>query len=134
MSKRTVTRLFVGGATAVVAGSLLELALVGAALAGGVVEFGGSSYIEVHGGAYTWTLVALGVAAVVVVAVGATAGVVSWIGALLNTMQLEDKTWFASLLVLGVFSLGTAAMVAYVLAGPDGTRQSVENRRLQIGR
>ena len=56
---------------------------------------------------------------------GAIAGLVSWIGALLNTAQLEDKTWFVLLLVLGLFSFGVLAMIAYVLAGPDGTRESV---------
>jgi hypothetical protein len=47
--------------------------------------------------------------------------VVSWIGALLNTWQLEDKTWFASLVGLTLFGLAVPAMVAYVIAGPDGT-------------
>ena len=40
-------------------------------------------------------------------------------------MQLEDKTWFVLLLVLGLFSFGFVAMIAYVVAGPDGTAQSV---------
>jgi hypothetical protein len=55
---------------------------------------------------------------------GAIGGLVSWIGALLNTAQLEDKTWFIILLVLGLLSFGLFAMIAYVIAGPDGTRQS----------
>jgi hypothetical protein len=50
---------------------------------------------------------------------------VSWIGALLNTWQLEDKLWFGALLVGGLLGLGVVAMIAYVLAGPDGTTQSV---------
>jgi hypothetical protein len=45
---------------------------------------------------------------------------VSWIGALLNTWQLESKTWFAVLLLLGIFNLGFFAMFAYLIAGPDG--------------
>ena len=48
-------------------------------------------------------------------------GLVSWIGALLNTAQLESKTWFLVLLLLGIFSFGLVAMIAYVVAGPDGT-------------
>ena len=47
-------------------------------------------------------------------------GLVSWIGALLNTWQLESKTWFAVLLLLGIFNFGFFAMIAYVIAGPDG--------------
>jgi hypothetical protein len=49
---------------------------------------------------------------------------VSWIGALVNTAQLVDKTWFIVILVLGLFSFGLVAMIAYVIAGPDGTAQT----------
>ena len=53
---------------------------------------------------------------------GLIAGLVSWIGALLNTWQLESKAWFIGLLLLGIFNFGFFAMVAYVIAGPDGKR------------
>ena len=33
--------------------------------------------------------------------------------------------WFVLLLVLGLFSFGLVAMIAYVIAGPDGTRRAV---------
>ena len=49
------------------------------------------------------------------------AGVMSWIGALFDTARLDDKTWFVVLLVLGIWSFGFVAMVAYVVAGPDNT-------------
>jgi len=39
-----------------------------------------------------------------------------------NTYQLEDKTWFLVLLVLDLFSFGFLAMLAYIFAGPDSTR------------
>jgi hypothetical protein len=32
--------------------------------------------------------------------------------------------WFIILLVLGLVSFGLVAMIAYVIAGPDGTKQS----------
>ena len=54
---------------------------------------------------------------------GIIAGIVAWIGALLNTVQLPDKTWFVLLLVLGLLSFGFFAMVAYVIAGPDSAQQ-----------
>ena len=38
----------------------------------------------------------------------------------MNTWQLDSKAWFIGLLLLGIFNLGFFAMVAYVLAGPDG--------------
>jgi hypothetical protein len=49
----------------------------------------------------------------------------AWIGALVNTYQVPDKTWFAVLLVGGLLGfafglVGFAAMVAYLVAGPDG--------------
>jgi hypothetical protein len=76
-----------------------------------------------------WTAIASDVAVTVILVVvgclaliaGVAAAVVSWIGALLNTWQLEDKTWFASLVGLTLFGLAVPAMVAYVIAGPDGT-------------
>ncbi len=124
MSKTTVTRLFVGGVVTVVAGIVLAFAAVVAALAGGGIVIGGAAVVEVHGGPFAWALVGL-VIALVAITGGAIAGLVSWIGALLNTAQIEDKTWFVLLLVLGLLSFGWVAMIAYVLAGPDGTRQDV---------
>ena len=52
---------------------------------------------------------------------GLLGGLVSWIGALLNTSQLDSKTWFLVLLLLGIFNFGFFAMTAYLIAGPDGT-------------
>lgn len=106
MSKSTITRLFVGAIVASAAGLALVLAAIWAAVASDLVG--------------TLTLVVVG--SLIMVA-GAVGGVVSWIGALFNTARLDDKTWFLSLLVLGLFSCGLLAMVAYVLAGPDGTQR-----------
>ena len=55
-------------------------------------------------------------------------GLVAWIGALLNTWQLYSKAWFIGLLLLGILNLGFFAMVAYVLAGPDGTTNAAVRR------
>jgi hypothetical protein len=56
---------------------------------------------------------------------GTVAAVVSWIAALLDTWQLEETTWFASSLALGLLGFGVVAMIAYVLAGQDGSKRSV---------
>ncbi len=56
------------------------------------------------------------------------AGLVAWIGALFNTWQLDSKAWFISLLLLGIFNLGFFAMVAYIIAGPDGTSATALRR------
>src|SRR5262245_65006470 len=105
MSKVAVTRLFVAGIVAMVAGAVLAFAAVVAAVASGGIVIGGSAILELHGGPFGWALVLLMIA-VVAITGGALAGLVSWIGALLNTAQLEDKTWFIALFVLGVFSFG----------------------------
>jgi hypothetical protein len=120
MSKSAITRLFAGAVVALVVGVLLALVAVVGALAGGVVALGGPAVVTVDGGAIPGTVGWLIVASLAM-AGGALAAIVSWIGALMNTVQLEDKTWFLALLVLGLASFGWVAMVAYSLAGPDAT-------------
>jgi len=124
MSKSTVTRLFVGAILAVAVGLVVAFAAIVASIAGGVVTIGGPAVVTVNGGAFAGTVVWLIVASLALAA-GALAAIASWIGALLNTVQLEDKTWFVVLLVLGLFSLGWVAMAAYVFAGPDAMSPSV---------
>jgi hypothetical protein len=94
-------------------------------LASDAIDLGGSDYIDVNGGSGVWTALGLVIVGSLVALGGTIAAVVSWIGALLNTWQLEDKLWFGSLLALGLFGFGVIAMIAYVVAGPDGTKQSV---------
>ncbi len=118
MSKAVVTRLFVGAVLAIVAGVVISAVAILAALAGGVVTIGGPNVLTLNGQAFAGTLPWLAIGSIAI-GVGAAAGIASWIGALLNTVQLENKTWFVALLVLGLFSLGWVAMAAYVLAGPD---------------
>jgi hypothetical protein len=121
MSKQTITRLFLGAVVAVLGGCIVGFAALVIAIAGGAVTFGGPSLVTVNGPAFAGFLIWLVVAAAVV-AGGGLAAIASWVGALLNTAQLDDKTWFVVLLVLGLFSFGWVAMVAYVLWGPDSTR------------
>ena len=125
MSKKNVTRLFVGAIVAVGAGLVLGFAALWAALASDAIDVGGSDVIDVNGGSGAWTALALLVVGSLVILGGTVAAVVSWIAALLNTWQLEDKMWFWSLLALGLLGFGVVAMIAYVVAGPDGTKQTV---------
>lgn len=125
MSKKNVTRLFVGALVAVGAGVVLGLVALWAALASDAIEFGGGDVIDVNGASGAWTALALLVVGSLAILGGSIAAVAAWIGALLNTWQLDDKTWFASLLALGLLGLGVVAMIAYVAAGPDGTQPSV---------
>jgi hypothetical protein len=125
MSKRNVTWVFVGAIVAVGAGLVLGIAALWAALASDAIDLGGSDVIDVNGGSGAWTALGLVIVGSLAILGGTVAAVVSWIAALLNTWQLEDKTWFASLLALGLLGFGVFAMIAYVVAGPDGTKQSV---------
>lgn len=125
MSKKNITRLFVGAIVAVGAALVLGFTALWAALASDAIDLGGSDYIDVNGGSGAWTALGLVIVGSLVALGGTTAAVVSWIGALLNTWQLEDKLWFASLLALGLLGFGVVAMIAYVVASPDGTKENV---------
>ena len=119
MSKSTITRLFIGATVAFVVGLVVLIATGIAAIAGGVIRFGGPTVISIDSARFAGTLGWLAIAALLTGG-GSVVAIASWIGALANTVRLDDKTWFAALLVLGLLSFGWIAMVAYVVAGPDG--------------
>ena len=120
MSKATVTRLFVGSLIAFAAGAVIAITAVALAFANNVFVIDGADVVGVRGGTLAWSLLGLGLAGGVTIIGGMISGLIAWIGALLNTWQLESKTWFAVLLLTGIFNFGFIAMIAYVLAGPDG--------------
>ena len=122
MSKSSITRLFAGAIAAAIVGLTIGVAGVVAALANGAVVIDGSGVVTLNGGPFAWAIAALVVASLALAA-GTLAAIASWVGALLNTSRLDDKTWFVVLLVLGLVSLGWVAIIAYVFAGPDGTAQ-----------
>ena len=120
MSKTTVTRLFIGSGIAIISGAILAVAAIWLAIANDVFVMSGSDIVGIQGGALAWTLLGLGLVGGIAIVAGMIGGLVSWIGALLNTWQLESKTWFAVLLLLGIFNFGFFAMIAYLITGPDG--------------
>lgn len=121
MNKATVTRFFIGGVVAVGAGAILAIAAVWIAIANGAFVMNGPDIAGIRGSASAWSLIGLALVGAIAIMGGLIAGLVSWIGALLNTSQRESKTWFIVLLLLGIFNLGILAMIAYVTAGPDST-------------
>lgn len=127
MSKSTVTRIFVGSAIALLAGAVVTVALVWIAIANDIFIQRGPNDIDVQGSALAWSLLGPAILGGLAMAAGAIGAFVAWIGALLNTSQLESKTWFLVLLLLGVFSFGFFAMIAYVIAGPDGTGEDARH-------
>jgi len=128
MSKTTVTRLFIGSAIAAAAGAIVAIASVWLAIANDVFVMNGPDVVGIQASALAWILLALGIVGGVALAGGLIGGLVSWIGALLNTSQLESKAWFVALLLLGIFNFGIFAMITYVVAGPDGTAAAPPQR------
>jgi hypothetical protein len=121
MTKTTVTRLFIGSLIAFGAGAVVAILAIGLAVANDVFVMNGNDVVAIQGGALAGTLVVLAILGGLAAAGGVIAGFIAWIGAVLNTWQLESKAWFVALVLLGIFNFGFVAMIAYVIAGPDGT-------------
>jgi MFS family permease len=128
MSKATVTRLFIGSGIAIIAGAILGIAAVLIAIANDVFIMSGQDIVGLHGSGLAWSMLGLGIVGALALMGGLIAGLIAWIGALLNTWQLESRTWFAVLLLLGIFNFGFFAMIAYLIAGPDGTTAAMQRR------
>ena len=120
-SKDTITRLFIGSVIAAGAGAIVGVAAIWLAIDNGVFVMNGADIVGLQGSLFAWVLLGLGVAGGLAIVGGLIGGLVSWIGALLNTAQREGKGWFLALLLLGIFNFGVIGMIAYLIAGPDGT-------------
>jgi hypothetical protein len=120
VSKSTVTRLFIGSVIAAGAGLVLTIAAIWLAFANHVFVLNGQQVVDIQSSPMAWSLLGLALVGVLAMAGGAITGLISWIGALLNTWHVDSKAWFVGLLLLGIFNFGFFAMVAYVIAGPDG--------------
>jgi hypothetical protein len=126
MTKSTVTKIFIGSLFAILGGVVLLAAGLFLAYVNGTFIMRGPDVVGIHPSAFTWSMAAVAIVGILAVIGGALAQFVAWIGAVLNTSRLEDKTWFIVLLVLGLLSFGFIAMIVYLVAGPDGTRQSAK--------
>ena len=126
MTKSTVTKIFIGSLFAIAGGVVLLVAVLFLAYVNGTFMMRGPDVVGIHPSAFTWSMAAVAIVGMLAVIGGALAQFVAWIGAVLNTSRLEDKTWFIVLLVLGLLSFGFIAMIVYLVAGPDGTRQSAQ--------
>ena len=132
MTKRTITILWLIG--------------VGVTIVGGLLALFSSLALASHIGAFTvnyqynnyvpdntfWALVSFIILGGIAVLGGIVVQFVAWIGAVINTNRLVDKTWFNVLLWVGVAGivlnfiggfgalLGWGLMIAYLVGGPDG--------------
>ncbi|HEX9056843.1 MAG TPA: hypothetical protein VF818_04860 [Ktedonobacterales bacterium] len=128
MTKPTITKVWVIGLIVLVAGLIMGGICLGLMFAyGGHFEpstSGGSEFIPNLDSGF-WTMVSLMIVGFSIAAIGGVVQLVAWIGALVNTYQIPDRTWFVVLLAGGLLGfafglIGFAAMVAYLIAGPDG--------------
>ncbi len=129
MAKSTISKTWITGLILLVAGLMIGGIGVGLMLA-----YGGEWVPTVSPNEYTfaprldsffWGMVSLISVGCLFAIAGGIVQIVAWIGALINTQRLEDRTWFVVLLVGGILGLAFgpiafAVMVAYVVAGPDG--------------
>ncbi|HJW21187.1 MAG TPA: hypothetical protein VJ506_02035 [Candidatus Limnocylindrales bacterium] len=118
MSKAAIARLFKVAVAFVVTGAVSGAAVWIWAVANGAIALGGPQFVTFNPATIGGAIVGLTVASLLTSA-GTVAAVVSWAGALLNTSRLENKTWFITLLGLGLVSLGWVAMIAYIVKGPE---------------
>jgi hypothetical protein len=132
MSKSTVTRLFVGSLLAIAGGLMLGFIAVLLGYSNGAFVMNGPDVVRVQSTAIAWTVAVLVVIGILAIVGGVIGQFVAWIGAVLETAQLEDKTWFLVLLLLGVLSFGFVAMLAYVIAGPDGATSAAKQRPVPV--
>lgn len=130
MTKSAITKTWIAGLIVFAAG--IVAAMIGVILMmgyGGTLEqIPGTDQYDftptVNG--FFWTAVTVITAGGLMAAIGGIVQLAAWIAALVNSYLLPEKTWFVILLLGGVLGLafglvGFAAMVAFVIAAPDGT-------------
>jgi hypothetical protein len=120
MSKLTISRIFWGSLGAMAAGLVVLAIAAGLGFAFTGFTMRGPDIVGVQPTSTTWVAASVGIIAVLALIGGALGQFVAWVGALVNTAQLQDKVWFLVLLLLGIVGLGFVPMLVYVLAGPDG--------------
>jgi hypothetical protein len=122
MTKSLIVKLFWGSLIGLVAGLVLMAVSCGLAITNGIFIMNGPDVTGIKSSALSWTLLGLMGLSMVVLLLAAVTHFVAWIGAVLNTANLPDKTWFVVLLVVGLLGFVFIATVAYVIAGPDGLK------------
>jgi hypothetical protein len=125
MRKATITRLFVGSLVALLGGLVLLGIAGGLAYANGSLVMDGPDVVGIDATPFGWAMIVLAAVAVLVMIGAALVQFVAWVGAVLNTAQLENKTWFVVLLLTGLLSFGFIAMLVYVIAGPPDAEPPV---------
>ena len=126
MTKRTITKWWILGAVIMIVGGILAL-FSSLALVPHIQDlsanFQSNNFVP---DSSFWTLISLIVLGGIAVLGGSIVQFVTWIGAVINTNRLVDKTWFNILLWVGIAGivlgplLGWGLMIAFMIGGPDG--------------
>ena len=133
MTKRTITITWLVGIGVMIGGGLLAL-FTGLALASHIGAYTnnfqpGVTYVP---DSTFWGSVSFVILGGIAVLGGIVTQFVAWIGAVINTNRLVDRTWFNVLLWCGVAGivlnfiggfgalLGWVLMIVYLVGGPDG--------------
>jgi hypothetical protein len=122
MHKTLIRKLFVGSLIALAGGLVLLAVAGGFAIANSSLVKNGPDVTGIHATALGWVMIGLAVVAILVMVAAAITQFVAWVGAVINTAQLQDKTWFIVLLLTGLRSFGFIAMVVYLIAGPEDSQ------------
>src|ERR1051326_7149123 len=133
MTKRTITIWWLIGIGVMIVGGLLAL-FTALALASHIGAFTANYQYNTYVPDSTfWALVSFIILGGLAVLGGIVVQLVAWIGAVINTNRLVDKTWYNLLLWCGVAGLvlslftgpmgvlvGLVLMIVYLVGGPDG--------------
>jgi hypothetical protein len=130
MTKSLIVKLFWGSLIGLAAGLVLVGVTGVLTISNDIFVMSGPDVTGIRSGVLSWTLLGLLVLAMLILLFAAVAHFVAWIGAVLNTAQLPDKTWCVVLLVVGLLGLVFIATAAFVIAGPDGLKAKEEARAL----
>jgi len=135
MTKRTITITWLIGIGVMIVGGLLAL-FTALALAShiGVATYNFQPGVNYVPDGTFWALVSFIILGGIAIIGGIIVQFVAWIGAVVNTNHLVDKTWFNILLWVGIAAIvlslltagvgnlvGWGLMIAYLVGGPDGT-------------
>ena len=132
MTKRTITILWLISVGVMIVGGLLAL-FCSLALASHIGAFTANyQYNNYVPDSTFWALVSFIVLGGIAILGGIVTQFVAWVGAVINTNRLVDKTWFNILLWCGVAAIvlnllsglgtivGWVLMIVYLVGGPDG--------------
>jgi hypothetical protein len=129
VKKSTITRTWIGGLVVFAAGIVLSMVGVGLMLAygGTFTQIAGTTNYEFTPAMNDvfWSTIVMIVIGGLVALVGSVFQFVAWIAGMFNSYLLPSKGWFTVLIAGGLLSflfapLGFAAMLAYVVAAPEG--------------